>query len=245
MAPHKQDLEKEEKKRKQEEEQEEAAEGAVVLLDSSQEEGPKPGQEGDDLGQSKEAEDLRAACALLKKAKAAYKKKQEQQSPGRVQQPAQSSLDTFWSPEKVLEPPSLQDVSPAQTPGPSPHWLVAAQQEVPVLAVKEEALVKAALEGPEPGTLVKKQRKPGSGRPRLPEEEKKARREEKLRQEEEKRKELNLSKRQYQKLQKTQQGPLRVELNKEEQKAFAKWLLAKVEEPGLTTTLLYSKAKED
>ena len=191
-----------------------------MLLDSNEEEGPKPGQEGEDLGQSKEAEDLKAAFALLKKAQAAYKKKQEQLSPARLQQPAQSSLDTFWSPEKVQEPPALQDVSAAQTPNRSPYWLVAAQQEVPVLAVKEEALVKAALEGPEPGTLVKKQRKPGSGRPRLPEEEKKARREEKLRQEEEKRKELNLSKRQYQKLQKTQQGPARVELTKEEQQAF-------------------------
>ena len=67
-----------------------------MLLDSSQEEGPKPGQEGEDLGQSKEAEELRAAYALLKKAKAAFKLKQEQQSPGRAQQPAQSSLDTFW-----------------------------------------------------------------------------------------------------------------------------------------------------
>ena len=42
-----------------------------------------------------------------------------------------------------------------------------------------------------------------------------------------------------------QQGPARTELTKEEQEAFAKWLLAKVEEPGLTTTLLYSAAKED
>ena len=156
-----------------------------MLLDSSEEEGPKPGQEGEDLGLSKEAEDLKAAFALLKKAQAAYKKKQEQLSPARLQQPAQSSLDTFWSPEKVLEPPSLQDVSPAQTPGPSPHWLVAAQQEVPVQAVQEEALVQAALQEPEPGSLVKKERKPGSGRPSLGEEAKKARKEEKLRQEEE------------------------------------------------------------
>ena len=166
--------------------QQQAAEGAVVLLDSSEEEGPKPGQEGEDLGLSKEAEDLKAAFALLKKAQAAYKKKEAQLSPARLQQPAQASLETFWSPEKVQEPPGLQDVSAAQTPNRSPYWLVAAQQEVPVLAVKEEALVKAALEGPEPGTLVKKQRKPGSGRPSLGEEAEKARRQEKDRQEEEK-----------------------------------------------------------
>ena len=98
--------------------------------------------------------------------------------------------------------------------------------------------MQAALEEPEPGSLVKKQRKPGSGRPGLGEEAKKARVQEKLRQQEEKRKEMHLSNRKFRKLMREQQGPQRTELSKEDRESFAKWLEAKVEEPGLTTTLL-------
>ena len=56
---------------------------------------------------------------------------------------------------------------------------------------------------------------------------------------------MHLSIRKYRKLKKDQEGPARTELTKEDQEAFARWLLAKVQEPGLTTVLLYTATKKD
>ena len=125
---------------------------AVVAVSSSSEE---EGQSRQDLQQEEQA--LVAAYAALKQAKEALRQK-KQQLAGRREEKAQSSLETFWSPEKARDPPALKDVSPAQQ-GPVPHWLLAAKQEKALEVVKQEQTVEAALAVAEPGSFGERKNK--------------------------------------------------------------------------------------
>ena len=130
----------------------EPQQAAVVAASSSSEE---EGQSRQEVTEEEKA--LVAAYAALKKAKEAHRKKQQELS-GRRQEKVQSSLETFWTPEKVRDPPALKDVSPAQK-GPCPRWLLAAKQEQTLEVVKHEQAVEDALALPEPGSFGERKRK--------------------------------------------------------------------------------------
>ena len=219
----------------------EPQQAAVVAASSSSEE---EGQSRQEVTEEEKA--LVAAYAALKKAREALRKMQEKQA-GRGQEKAQSSLETFWTPEKAREPPALQDVSPAQT-GPAPHWLLAAKQEKALEVVKLEEAVETALAVQEPGSFgqqTKKKSNGTNGSTAKTRDEKLALKAPGKSKEEDARKALGLSQRAFFQLKQRKEGPKRHDLPQAEKDKFQVWLRGRSRQPGTTATQLYEAAQKD